>query len=58
MVNAVFGLSLVLAFVVGFISGQLFTALQFASGKHLAKASPEAQAKKSVDRLLELGRKV
>ena len=57
MVDAIFALLIFLAFVVGFVSGQVFTALQFASRKAAAKvAVQKEQAKKSVDRLLELGK--
>ena len=49
----------VLVFVTGFISGKLFAALQFAGMKSAAKmANADPEARKSVNRLIRLGRKI
>ncbi len=59
MINAVTLMTYVLVFVTGFITGKLFAALQFAGFKSAPRPSNvEYQAKKSVDALIRLGKKL
>ncbi len=52
-------LTFLLVFLVGFIAGKLFAALQFAGMMNARKASKEeAQVRRSVDNLIRLGRKL
>ncbi|MBI2142941.1 hypothetical protein HYU20_01190 [Candidatus Woesearchaeota archaeon] len=59
MADAAELMTYVLVFVTGFITGKLFAALQFAGMKFAAKrANADPQARKSVNRLIRLGRKI
>ena len=59
MLNATDLLAYLLVFLIGFISGKLFTAVQFSFMKSAAKAGKEdLQARRSVDRLLRLGKRL
>ena len=59
MANAAELLTFLLVFVIGFIAGKIFAAVQFSFMKSAAKAAEEdLQAKKSVDRLIRLGGKL
>lgn len=59
MANTVTLMTYVLVFVTGFITGKLFAALQFAGFKSAPRPpSTNYQARKSVDKLIQLGRKI
>ena len=59
MVDTVSMMMFILVFVTGFITGKLFAALQFAGFKAASKIAPEDyQARKSVNKLIRLGRKI
>ncbi|MBI3037350.1 hypothetical protein HYY73_06415 [Candidatus Woesearchaeota archaeon] len=52
-------LTFLLVFLVGFITGKLFAALQFARMRNIGKAErEEARVRRSVDNLVRLGRKL
>ncbi|MBI2550331.1 hypothetical protein HYV83_04090 [Candidatus Woesearchaeota archaeon] len=52
-------LTFLLVFLVGFITGKLFAALQFAGMRKIGKAEREkARVRRSVDNLMRLGRKL
>jgi len=59
MANAASLLAFTVVFAIGFVTGKLFAATQFAFMKSSSNAAKDSnQAKKNVDTLIELGKKL